>query len=163
MKKVLLLTCLFITLALAISSCISAVIDDEEVVIPEPPDGKKLYFLRIKLKYIDGEVPYDWSNYQKIGFIAENESGTVIYANREIKIPRESGYDDVLLMDTIKTDEVKGQGYAYAPYEENFSGPAFIAKLDSIQDQRVVSSKLMDEDLKKNIKLVANPATFKFD
>ena len=166
MKKVLLLISLFIAMAVATNSCISAIVDDEgNDPPPPPPSDEKLYFLRIGLNYLNGEVPYtlDWSNYQQVGFIAESELGTKVYTNKEIKIPKESGYDAVLLIDTIVTDETNGLGYAYAPYDAGFSGSVLTATLDSIQDQRVVNSKIMDEDLKRHMKLVANPYTFKFD
>ena len=167
----------------ATNSCISALVEEEqkqeepvepeEPEVPEEPeepevptkDGEKWYVLQIALNYVDGDTPWvlDWSNYKSVGYLLKDDQGNTVYANKELIIEKEAGYENVLMVDSVKTETTNGQGYAYAPYNATLSGTVLTGNLNATQNQQVNSNKTMDNTLKSNMLLTADQTTFRFD
>ena len=163
MKKIFFFGCLLVVLCGAASSCVSSIVNEDEIKPPTPPvSNDKLLFLRLHLLDARYNSALNWTNFNDIGYIIENEQGEAIYANKKIEI-NESGTTDVLLTDSIHTDSENGKGYAYAPYSASLSGSVLTGTLSNIQDQSVKSDKTMDPALKNNLKLRTKQAAFKFD
>ena len=179
MKKIVWFIIILAMLGGATNGCVSALVNDDENEKetetepdpdpdpdPEKPtDEKKEYSLQFALNNVDGDAPFvlDWSNYRSVGLLLNDDQGNTVYVNKELSIPKVSGNEIVLLVDSVKTDQTNGQGYAYAPYNASISGTVLTGNLNATQNQLVSSSKTMDNSLKNNMMLVADPATFKFD
>ena len=167
MKKTVVLLSMLAVLGAFTYSCISSIVNED--VIEEPPKEKdKIYFLRIALNSMTGESPFtlDWSNYQNVGFLLDDEQGNNIFQNRSLASTRESGNAEVLIVDTVAndaTDSENGLAYAYAPYDNTLTGTELKGTLNANQEQLVNASNAMDNALINNMKLTANPVTFKID
>jgi len=166
MKKTVVFLSMIAVLGLMANSCISGIVKEDVIEQPTPqPNNQKKYFLRFTLNSIAGTTPFvlDWSNYNRVGYLLDNEQGDNIFPYKEITIPKESGYEDVLLVDSVVTDYENGQGYAYAPYDATITGTELTGTLNANQAQLVSSSKTMDNALNNNMKLVSTSTTFKID
>jgi hypothetical protein len=167
MKKIFLLLSILLSLCMMTNNCISEKI--EEKGQDEPPGSdptdpdEKIYFVRFVLSPMSGISPLnmDWANYRTAGLFINGSNP--IHSNRRIDITEESGFRDVLWYDTIVTSDADGLGFAYAPHKD-FSGTTITGTLTEAQDQTIDNvTWVMDESVKNNMLLVADPASFKLD
>jgi len=167
MKKTVLFLGVLAALGIAANSCISSIVNEDEIEQP-PEKVTKKFFLRLALNSMSGDIPFvlDWSNYQSVGFLLDDDAGNSIFPNESITITKESGNTDTIMVVSLDNDVTvneNGQGYAYAPYDGALSGNGLTGTLNANQEQLVNSSKTMDNALKNNMKLLASSAAFKID
>ncbi len=180
MKKIFLLTCLFVTISFSMSRCTSKLViepeEEEETTDPDDEEIERTFFVSCSANfagkihsyaYVDmkPDIPsIIWSRDDlkaelNVGLFLKGDSlgEALLPYNHDLKI-KSSGNTLALAEITVKTKEKRGELYAYYPHQTSVSGTTLSYKLNNIQDQSVADS-LMDSSLNSNMLMISEPSS----